>query len=1023
MIARALRILSLTLACHALAGAGARAGGGPERTLVVVNARSVLSLEVAHRYVELRGIPERHVLYLTEIPDGWVPGHVALGLADLQNTILWPIADFLKAQELEAEIDVVTFSTGFPYCVNISDLALELGLPPVMTPTLSLTGATYFLRQMEQGKPDFLSLMANQYFRGGLPYESRPLRSMTGAERILHDRSVALYMSKEYESSAAGFQELVASYRDDPLVWYNYACDLALLGRDEAALEALQKAVAAGWSDAAHTAQDPDLQGLRTSIRGAEALRELFAVMETRESIRYPAHAFRSSYLWAPAALPERASIWDAMLSVNGGYLLSTCLGYIGVRGNSVPEVLRCLENSRAIDGQQPQGTFYMMRSSNLRTKARELLFASATQELRERGLAAEVLSHSTAGQTGDLPMGRTDILGILSGVEEFDWSLAGSTIRPGALCENLTNYGGAFWKAEQSKLSEFIRHGAAGASGPVAEPFAIAAKFPTPRLFLYYAQGCSLAEAYYQAVASPYQLLVVGDPLTRPFARPGTVAITPPPASDPVSGVLQFTPTAALPGGGTMRQFELWVDGQVLAEVGPGEVLPWDTTRVQDGPHEVRLVGVEDSDIETRAALVFTADVLNHGHHLRLGGPQETVTLGQEVPLHGIASGGAAQVEVFLGARLLQQFESSGPEFDVSLDSTRLGLGRCQIRARATFLESGGVVWSAPVTVQVASPAALPPLAEAQYSLPGLAATLKSSASGKELDRFLVTSLEPAVATVLSDRHGLLKETSSPLQMSGELEVMSSGYFELIAYSSSAAEVTIGGHSVLRCAGLEGSVTTMGGIALEQGWHSLEVHFPQHQPGGFFYLFASGADPGAFPTAPHLRTVLDYQRQLDEVPAVALRRGAGDEKLFDGARNGASQPIPWGELEFQWDRSQRKISSLVLYLAAPAGDTDDAAAPPADAAAAAPARPPFPTRWIVEKKSGRSWEKVGGVEVRLGFDPARGPLAEATPAYVWLDFSPQNLREMRVRPEAAAVDFVLELTEVEVLVRGLRKR
>jgi len=53
-----------------------------------------------------------------------------------------------------------------------------------------------------------------------------------------------------------------------------------------------------------------------------------------------------------------------------------------------------------------------------------------------------------------------------------------------------------------------------------VQEPYSLQSKFPVPFLHGYYADGCSLAEAFYQSVLRPYQLIVVGDPLARPFAR-----------------------------------------------------------------------------------------------------------------------------------------------------------------------------------------------------------------------------------------------------------------------------------------------------------------------------------------------------------------------------------------------------------------------------------------------------------------------------------------------------------------------
>ena len=51
-------------------------------------------------------------------------------------------------------------------------------------------------------------------------------------------------------------------------------------------------------------------------------------------------------------------------------------------------------------------------------------------------------------------------------------------------------------------------------------EPFAIQAKFPTAFIQAFYVEGCSLAEAFYQSVTGPYQLLIIGDPLCRLESR-----------------------------------------------------------------------------------------------------------------------------------------------------------------------------------------------------------------------------------------------------------------------------------------------------------------------------------------------------------------------------------------------------------------------------------------------------------------------------------------------------------------------
>ncbi len=59
----------------------------------------------------------------------------------------------------------------------------------------------------------------------------------------------------------------------DPVVQYNLACSLSLLGRREAALATLEQAVALGYTDLSHLEKDPDLEAVRQDPR-FEALRK-----------------------------------------------------------------------------------------------------------------------------------------------------------------------------------------------------------------------------------------------------------------------------------------------------------------------------------------------------------------------------------------------------------------------------------------------------------------------------------------------------------------------------------------------------------------------------------------------------------------------------------------------------------------------------------------------------------------------------------------------------------------------------
>ena len=153
-----------------------------------------------------------------------------------------------------------------------------------------------------------------------------------------------------------------------------------------------------------------------------------------------------------------------------------------------------------------------MQSKDGARTGPRAWAFPAAAQALQKAGVTAKVLD-------GDLPPKGADVVGATLGVARFDWDASGATMLPGAWCDHLTSFGGYFYQiSDQTPLTAFLKAGASGSGGAVEEPLNLAYKFPSAFVHLHRVRGLSLVEAVYRSLSSPYQYLVVGDPLSRPW-------------------------------------------------------------------------------------------------------------------------------------------------------------------------------------------------------------------------------------------------------------------------------------------------------------------------------------------------------------------------------------------------------------------------------------------------------------------------------------------------------------------------
>jgi hypothetical protein len=408
---------------------------------------------------------------------------------------------------------------------------------------------------------------------------------------------------------------------------------------------------------------------------------------DTPEQEKFPTLGFRSSYHFGPQG--------ELLPSGGRNYLLSMMLGVTAGRGNSLEEVIHYLTRSAAADGTHPRGTIYFMQNSDIRSTVRHGMFPAAVKSLKALGVAAEI-------DEGILPLKKLDVQGAVIGTPFFDWKSCQSLILPGAICEHFTSFGGAMSSsAGQTPLSELLRNGAAAASGTVTEPYAVILKFPVPAIQVHYARGCTVAEAFYQSVSGPYQLLIVGDPLCRPWANIPKVSLSGVEPGATVQGTLTIKPAATLPGPGKIGHFELFIDQSRAAVCLPDGSLVFDTAQVGDGYHELRIVAVEASPIQSQGRQIVPISTANHGRTIKM----ETQAKGSVRPGKPLVitarSPGSREIVVVHHDRVVGT--AVGDHGTLELDPAVLGLGPVWLQV----VGRGGNgpaqdVWAAPIELTV---------------------------------------------------------------------------------------------------------------------------------------------------------------------------------------------------------------------------------------------------------------------------------------------------------------------------------
>jgi hypothetical protein len=258
----------------------------------------------------------------------------------------------------------------------------------------------------------------------------------------------------------------------------------------------------------------------------------------------------------------------------------SMMLGVIGTRGLRKARVLKNLERGKAADGTCPAGTIYLVRQDRIRSTPRHWQFQGVRRDLSALGVDCVI--------TNAFPAGKRDVMGIQMGAPEVVIP-KGTELRPGSMADHLTSLAGVFEVDAQTKLTTWLDAGATASAGTVVEPLSIWTKFPAARFYVHYASGCSMIESFYQSVRCPLQILLVGDPLAAPWARPPRVRLE---APDTLARGTDLVLQVTVKGEGHYGDIRFWLNGQPLKAY--GRRVSVGTDALVAGEHRIRVVAYQ---------------------------------------------------------------------------------------------------------------------------------------------------------------------------------------------------------------------------------------------------------------------------------------------------------------------------------------------------------------------------------------------------------------------------------------------
>ena len=183
----------------------------------------------------------------------------------------------------------------------------------------------------------------------------------------------------------------------------------------------------------------------------------------------------------------------------------------MSLAASTVEQAKKLIDRGVESDNQNPQGTAYLMSTSDTQRNVRASGYEGA-QSFLNKVLTIDILKANQIENKRDVMFYFTGLMQVAK--------IESNTYLPGAMADHLTSTGGVLFGGSQMSILKWIEAGATGSYGTVVEPCNFQQKFPVPALAMaHYLQGETLIEAYWKSVMMPGQGLFIGEPLARPYA------------------------------------------------------------------------------------------------------------------------------------------------------------------------------------------------------------------------------------------------------------------------------------------------------------------------------------------------------------------------------------------------------------------------------------------------------------------------------------------------------------------------